>query len=264
MSDLYRAQSDFLACLLDDAAPLPPGWDATRAAGMTVYRNAYRSRLMEVVKGTYQRTAKLVGDAAFAQAAAHHLILHPPSGWTIDLAAQGFADTCSELFANDPDVGELAWLEWAMLAAFTAADARPMTRAGFAAATAGYDEDRWESMGLTLIPGMALRPITFDIAALWRALGDTAADDAQAERLAAAQWLLVWREGEVAVFGQLSAAEGEALADIQRGVPFGLACADALEGAAQTDAAQQAGAMLQRWIDAGLIAAIASPPPPAC
>lgn len=259
MNQLLRMQDEFLACLQDDDAPLPANWDARRTAGMAVYRNAYRARLIDVLRSTFERTATLVGEQAFAQAAAHHLILHPPGSWTIDLAGNGFAETCADLFAKDPDVGELAWLEWAMHCAFTAADSVPMARASFAAATADFDAGQWESLCLCLMPGTALRPVTFDIAALWRELADT--DDApQPVRLDEPKWLLVWREDELPFFGLVSCAEGQALADIQRGTPFGQACADALTNTTAPEAAGLAGAMLQGWIDAGLILTVRATP----
>src|SRR3546814_3597676 len=92
---------------------------------MSVYRGNYRSALVEAMRSTYERTEKWVGEAAFRRAAAHHLIAHPPSSWTIDDAGAGFDRTCAELFANDPEVAELAWLEWTMLEAFTAPDVAP-------------------------------------------------------------------------------------------------------------------------------------------
>lgn len=251
MNQLLLTQEKFLACLQDDDAPLPAGFDARRAAGMDVYRNAYRARLIEVLRSTFERTVNLVGDEAFAQAAAHHLILHPPGSWTIDLVGQRFAKTCADLFAQDPDVGELAWLEWTMHCAFTAADTAPITRASFAAATAGFDAGQWDSLCLALMPGTALRPVTFDIPALWRALGDPAG--AQPVLLEEAHWLLVWRDDELPVFALVPCAEGQALADMQGGTPFGQACADALHGTDAAEAVARAGAMLQGWIDMGLI-----------
>ena len=108
MSALALRQQEFLACLLDDATPLPAGWDTRRVAGMAVYRNAYRTRLIDALRETFERTAQLVGEDAFRRAAAHHLITNPPTGWTIDLTGERFAETCAELFAHDPDVAEVA------------------------------------------------------------------------------------------------------------------------------------------------------------
>ena len=255
MTALAALQDAFLACLHDDDAPLPPGLDATRAAGMAVYRNGYRARLLDVLADSYARTARLVGAEAFHQAAAHHLIAHPPSSWTIDRAGEGFAETCAELFANDPDVAELAWLEWAMQSAFTAADAAPLTHAGFAAATAAFDAADWERFVPVPVAGTALRPVTHDLPRLWRSLsGD--ADQAAVEQTEQRHWLLVWREGEEAVFALLPDHEGEALNAALHGATFGDICAGLVERLAPEEAATAAGAALNHWLELGLIASV--------
>lgn len=259
MTDLLRMQNAFLACLLDDAAPLPSGWPVAsglndrQAAGMAVYRNAYRARLIDVLRNTFERTARLAGDDAFNQAAAHHLITHPPASWTIDLAGKGFSETCACLFANDPDVAELAWLEWEMHRVFTAADAAPLTAAEFAAATANFDAGQWENLRLELLPGTALRPVTHDLVKLWEALADPL-QVPEAETLREPQWVLLWREGEQPVFVLVAEAEGLALAEMQRGGTFGSVCAALSHDAeAAADAAARAGAMLLNWLRLGLV-----------
>jgi hypothetical protein len=237
MTALVQLQDAFLACLHDDDAPLPPGWDASRAAGMAVYRNAYRARLLDVLGESYERTARLVGPQAFHQAAAHHLIAHPPSSWTIDRSGEGFAESCAALFAHDADVAELAWLEWAMQRTFTAAN----------------------DAHLTIVPiaGTALRPVTHDLARLWQSLSD-AAGDAVVEPLEQRQWVLVWREGEEAVFVLLSDQEGAALDVLLRGAAFGDLCAALAEQMAPEAAASAAGIMLHHWLELGLIRAVAA------
>lgn len=255
MTALARFQDAFLACLHDDDAALPPGLDATRAAGMAVYRNGYRVRLLDVLADSYPRTARLVGAEAFHQAAAHHLIAHPPSAWTIDLAGEGFADTCAELFVHDPDVAELTWLEWAMQSAFTAADEAPLSHAGFAAATAAFDAADWEQLVLVPIAGTALRPVTHDLSRLWRSLSDESTQ-ATVERLEVRHWLLVWREGEEAVFALLPGQEGEALNMALHGGTFGEICTRLTERLAPEVAAAAAGAALNHWLDLGLIGSV--------
>ncbi|WP_372730837.1 putative DNA-binding domain-containing protein [Novosphingobium sp.] len=251
MTSLLQAQKDFLACLHDDSAPLPSGWDARHAVGMAIYRNAYRTRLIDVLQNTFERTARLVGDDAFSQAAAHHLITHPPTAWTIDLAGAGFAETCADLFANDPDVGEVAWLEWAMHCAFTAADSEPLTLSGFAAATAQFDAGQWDELCFETIPGTALRPVAHDLIALWESLADPPRPF-HVEKLSEPKWALVWREGEQPVFALVPDAEGIALSELQRGGTFGNVCAELLDNGKADDAAASAGAMLQNWLELGV------------
>ncbi|MDR6853053.1 hypothetical protein J2Y54_002573 [Sphingomonas sp. BE123] len=255
MTALAMLQDAFLACLHDDDAPLPFGLDATRAAGMAVYRNGYRVRLLDVLADSYARTARLVGSEVFHQAAAHHLIAHPPSSWTIDRAGEGFAQTCDGLFANDPDVAELAWLEWAMQTAFTARDEAPLTHAGFAAATAAFDAAEWERFVPVPVAGTALRPVTHDLPRLWRSLADDA-NQPVVERLDQPQWLLVWREGEEAVFALLPDHEGEALNMALHGATFGDICARVADRFSAEGAAAAAAALLKHWLEVGVIGSV--------
>lgn len=257
MTQLLRTQNDFLACLLDEDAPLPFGWDARQASGMAVYRNAYRTRLIDVLRDTFERTARLVGDDAFVQAATHHLITYPPTNWTIDLAGEEFPHTCAQLFANDPDVGEVAWLEWQMHCAFTAADGEPLTLADFAAETADFDAEQWDELRFELMPGTALRPITYDLVTLWEALGDPLLAS-PVEKLLEPKWVLLWREGEQPTFGLVSEAEGLALAGLQQGGTFGKVCAALMNHFKTDDAAAKAGAMLLNWLELGMVRRIHS------
>jgi hypothetical protein len=255
MNRLALRQEEFLACLLDDAAPPPPGWNARRAAGMAVYRNAYRAQLVDVLRETFERTSRLVGEDAFQRAAAHHLITHPPSGWTIDLAGQGFAETCEELFAHDPDVGEVAWLEWAMHRAFTAADAEPLTALRFAAATAEFSAEQWNALRLRFMPGTSLRAVTHDLVKLWETLAESAPGP-QVERLNQHEYALVWRDGERPVFVLVPEQDGRALAALQGGATFGEMCASLAQTADPSEAAESAGAMLLSWLELGLLHAV--------
>ena len=93
-STLADRQAAFLRAILDEAAPLPEGWGNSQAAGMAVYRGNYRSALMGALEESYQRTRQYVGEQAFVRAAINHAIKHPPSGWTIDEAGQGFDEAC--------------------------------------------------------------------------------------------------------------------------------------------------------------------------
>lgn len=252
-------QMAFMAQVLDEAAPLPAGWGERQAAGIAVYRGNYRAALVEALFDTYEKTARWVGEEAFRAAAAHHVITHPPSSWTIDAIGAGFAETCAGLFANDPEVAELAWLEWAMFEAFTAADRLPLDPAGFAEATAGFGEDEWARLRPEFLPGASARAVMHDLRAIWQTLSEDEPENSS-PRLDQPQALLVWREGERATFALRGAEEGWAFAAVQSGMAFGelcLALAGENSSAEMAEAAAtRAGAMLGRWLHDGMITAI--------
>jgi hypothetical protein len=252
---LASHQQEFLAHILDHERTLPGGWNVLHAAGMDIYRNAYRARLVDALRNTYACTARWVGEGAFQQSAAHHVITHPPKSWTVDDVGEAFPDTLRELFAGDPEVAELGWLEWAMHRCFLAADTAPINAAGFSAATASFEEDDWATMRLTFLPGTHQAPISHDIGTLWKAMqqGALASPDCSA---ITPMSCVVWREELKPVFIQVNAAEGQALATLLGGASYGEACNALIDLLGEEAAAAQAGAMLGRWLHHGMIAGV--------
>lgn len=251
-ANLAARQQEFLAHLLEDGRTLPDGWTARHAAGMAIYRNAYRARLVDALRDTYERTARWVGEDAFRKAAAHHVISHPPDSWTLDDAGEGFPDTLGELFTDDPEVAELGWLEWAMHRCFVSTDATPMDAAGFGQATASFQEADWASLRLTFMPGTCLAPASHQIGRLWHSLGheDTEPPDYSARE---PLYCIVWREGLKPVFAQVDALEGKALCLMRGGAGYGDACDALIDLLGEEEAVARAGAMLGRWLHRGMI-----------
>ena len=255
-SSLAERQQEFMAHVLDDDRPLPNGWTDRHAAGMDIYRNAYRARLVDAVRETYERTSRWVGEDAFRKAAAHHIITSPPNSLTLDDAGRGFPETLAELFANDPEVAELGWLEWAMHRAFVAGDAEPMDAAAFGDAAALFAEEDWANMSLGFTPGLSQKKVSHDIGKLWRSLAEDEAGDRPDGTLDRALYCVVWREGVKPVFMQIEEAEGRALEMMREGGTYGEMCELLIELLGEEQAVAEAGAILGRWLHNGLIISI--------
>ena len=255
MITLAERQSDMMGSLLDDQRALPDGWTSRHAAGLDIYRNNYRTALVEALRSTFERTERLVGKETFDRAAAHHLITCPPSSWTLDLAGAGFSETCAELFANDPEVAELAWLEWAMHLAFVVRNTQPLTAEAFLGAAAEFGEEEWAGLTLLFVPSIVTAETRHDLKQLWSSLNGTAQEPVIAA-FEEPHTTIVWREGERPVFISVSQAEGRALAAMIDGASYGAAC-EALVAEAGPEGIELAGAMLQRWLTEGLIEALA-------
>ncbi len=252
---LAQAQTAFMVQILDEDAPAPANWDARRAAGMEIYRNNYRSALVEALLATYERTARWVGEDAFRRAAAHHLIANPPSSWTLDHAGAGFEATCAELFTNNPEVAELAWLEWTMLDAFTAPDTTALDGAAFAEATAEFGDEDWGNLKIIFLPGAVARILEHDLRAIWQALGEDELIRPEFD-LENPSGCLVWREGERPTFLKVDAEEVRVFQAMQNGATYGAMCDRLAEGLDPQEAAMRAGSMLGRWLNEGLVAAV--------
>lgn len=255
MTSLAQRQAELLNNLHNEDAALPEGWSSRHTAGLAIYRNNYRSALIDALLDTFARTSRWVGEESFRKAAAHHIILNPPKGWTLDDVGLGFDVVLSELFVNDPEVSELAWTEWSMSQIFGSLNADPLTGARFAAATTNFHEDDWGSLCLNFMPRTATRIVQNDIAAIWRALNEDEIEIPEYD-LAVPLACHIFREGEQPVFITAPAYEAVALEAMINGANFGQVLAVLSEQMPSETAATEAGAMLGRWIKDGMVAAI--------
>ncbi|MBU6266854.1 MAG: putative DNA-binding domain-containing protein [Sphingomonadales bacterium] len=223
----------------DDGTPFPG------SPGMAIYRNAYRGRLLSALEVSFARTRQWVGEDAFTAAACHHVLTIPPTGWTLDAYGAQFPALLDALFAQDPEVAELAWLEWHLQQAFAAPDAATLDLAALSA----HDADDWERLCFDMAPGFAMRAVATNCTALWTALlsDDAAGFAVQPEADAA---LIVWRQDLAPRWRLSPAPEAHALGRLAAGEPFGTV-------AANSDPAEL-GAWLADWLASSLFAAAAT------
>lgn len=255
--NLAQLQAQFLRCIRDDEADLPPAWEGTVARGLDIYRNNYRSALIEALRETFPRTLRWVGDDAFDAAAAHHVISHPPASWTLDDAGAGFAETAAQLFAKDREVADLVALEWAMHRAFSAADAPAMDSEAFQSACVDLTEEDWLGLRLISQPSVQVIGVASDCIGLWQGLGDDQDRPDEPEQFADICHVIVWREGFRPVCRFANHGEAAMLRSVIDGDTYNAICARIAESAGAEKAAQLAGGHLRAWLDEGLLSGIA-------
>lgn len=247
-ADLAQLQRAFAAFLRDDDAPPVIGVEGRSRRGLPVYHHAYRASLIEALRDVFERTHSWLGDELFDKAARHHIAAHPPSSWTLSDYGIGFDDTLAELFTDNPEVPELAWLDWTLRAAFNGPDAPPLDMAGLA------DVD-WDTAPLRLVPTFANRTVLTNVALVWQGLSDDEGDPPAAALLAEPAILTVWRHDLMPRFQTVDGDEARALLLAAQGMSFGAICADLASRDGDADrVAAQAGAMLGRWISEGVLA----------
>lgn len=227
-----------------DDAGFAPG----AAPGLAVYQNNYRSALMACIETSFPCTRDWIGGAAFAAAAAAYIDAVPPSSWTLDAYPRDLPAMLAARYPGDAEIGELAWLEWALGEAFVAPDAVPL------AADALREVD-WDRAVLRLSPTVDLAPLTTNAPAIWSALaaGETPPAAAPLPEPGA---LLVWRLGGQPCFRAIDAEEQAALVAARAGTGFAALCEAAVVRRGEGEGVARAGAMLGQWIADGLIVGI--------
>ncbi len=225
--------------------------DPAGSTGMTIYRNAYRARLLGALETSFERTHRWTGAESFTAAASHFILTQPPRSWTLDVYGAQFPAVLAELFGADPEVAELAWLEWHMQQAFAAPDAPELDVAALAGA--GLDAADWDGLRFAMAAGFAHRRVAHDCAALWQAAASVSVPAARATAsLPAPMELIVWRKDLMPHFRMLEPAEFAVLSRIAAGHTLGQATSD-VDAEADADPARLGG-WLAQWLQEGLFA----------
>jgi hypothetical protein len=247
---LQQIQRDFLAHVRrgDDAIVMAVSERGRR--GLAVYHHAYRANLVACLGDAYEKTLAWLGENDFEAAALAYIARHTPQSWTLGDYGEAFPSSLAALYPADPEVAELAWLDWSLRRAFDGPDVAVRNPATFG------DID-WEEAVFTLAPTLALRVVATNVAALWNAMaeGETPPPSAL---LDAPRALAVWRRELSPMFRSLDEPERAALDLARAGATFGDVCAMlAADCPDPADAAAAAGGMLARWLADEIVVGVA-------
>ncbi|WP_267226756.1 DNA-binding domain-containing protein [Dyella silvae] len=245
---LADMQRDFQQWLVnaDDGAPLQR--QLASSLGLAAYQNNYRSQLVSVLRASYPQLLSRMGDEAFLSAAVHHIDHHPPSSWTLDDYGMDFRQTLRVMYPHNPDLEELAWIEWALSESFVAPDAT-----GIAIHELG-DVD-WDHARLRLTPSFRQQLITTNVVDVWSALQEQD-EPVEAEMLDAQAGVIVWRRAFSSLLRKADPIEHLALLSLLYDGSFNAMCDVVVEHLGETDGVSRAGSLLADWINSGIVVAV--------
>ena len=218
---------------------------------LAVYHNAYRMQLLACLRDTFEKTWSWLGDTRFEDAGLCHIERHAPRSWTLSDYGKEFPHSLNERFPDDPEVAELAWLDWSLRRAFDGPNATSVDAAELA------DVD-WDRALIRFVPTLHVQSISTNCAAIWTAIAEGGMPPS-AIKLNETWAIRVWRQDLVPRFRSIESAEQRALAMARAGATFGTICSFLDEEGATQVAASQAGSLLASWLRDGLVTAIESP-----
>jgi hypothetical protein len=216
--------------------------------GLAVYRHAYRAQLVACLRDTYEKTWAWMGDEAFDRAALTHIEQTPPTSWTLGEYGGGFPQTLKALFPGDPEVADLAWLDWTLRRAFDGPNADVITPQALAAVD-------WDHAVLHFLPTLSVGEVATNCAAIWGALSEEQTPPA-VERLPAPAAIRVWRSDLTPKYRSIENFEHRALILAMAGSSFADLCSLLMEDGDKDQAVARVGGVLAGWLQDGLIRAI--------
>ena len=253
---LHELQALLQAAILngdDKILSFVSGNSRTDAATLfSVYRNAYRGRLLEILANDFPLCRRFVGDDEFERIALDFINAHPSRTQNARWFGAGFPEYAARMATIEASaVSELAAIEKALADAFDSGDGTVI----------GLDElvqippEDWSR--LTFKPHVTsaeliVRTNAFDI---WLALKDDA-EPPEARRLPEDGRLLIWRQGNRPMIRPMPYEEAMIWVESAKGVPFSGLCELMATFDDPENAALRAAGYLQGWLVSGVLGSV--------
>jgi hypothetical protein len=256
MSDFARQQSDFQRGILsgDDniLAEILDSPQEKRETLFGVYRYAYGSRLVEVMRNDHELLHRYLGDETFDEMGYAYVKARPSEHPNLRWFSQALPDflRSNEPYSDHPVLADLAALEKALNDAFDAREGAVLALE----AMAGFAPEQWNDLVFAPHPSAARIDLSTNAAAIWMALKNDETPP-EADKLAEPSRLLIWRQDTTPMFRELPAEEAMMWDEAANAIPFGVLC-EMLATYDDPDGAAARGAgYLHSWITAGLLTA---------
>ncbi len=241
---LRTLQRSFATCVLTerrkDDAPAAERLDAEVDTLLTgrfgIYHHAYRARLAEALADTYAKTYLYLGSDLFDEHARAYAVAEPPLVRSLNRYGESFVHTLRTCYEANPELHELAQLDWDLRTRFDGPDIPTLDADG------AQRSQAWVTRRFVLQPGVLLRTVTTNVLALWNAIHQNE-EVPEAARLPQPAALLVWRKGHQPHFQTLDGGLGRLLQLLHEGTSLEATCAALQESAFAPDPA-----VLAQWI----------------
>jgi hypothetical protein len=256
VSDLRAMQLQLADALRSPATPnlalLRGDAMADEASRLAVYRHGYRIRLREALATEFPGLSLLAGRR-FAALLDDYVAAHPSTHFNIRWHGEGLANflAATQPWREHPELADAARLDWAISAAFDAADHAVVD----AAELANVSPDAWATMQLQLLPHAQLLHATCNVDAFRRA-ADRGTSRPTRRQLAQTRHLLIWRPALDVRYRAVTTDELPALQGALNGDCFGQLCEREAARHGPSAALPRMAAMLGRWLGDGLIGRI--------
>jgi hypothetical protein len=142
---------------------LPTG--TSPAERLRVYADGYPARLHEALEEAFPALVKILGASDFAELAWRYIARTNLGSYNLNDAGSRFAEFCADDIVSDtlPFAGDLARVEWHVIAALHARDTAPVNPALFST----WSMQDWERATLRFQPSLALLRSAWPIHDLW-------------------------------------------------------------------------------------------------
>lgn len=215
---LLPRHADAMKTIAAHACPAWAGSQKHLERGLRAYRSNGHALAQRVLAAAYPVVAALMGEEGFDGLSRHFWQNAPPARGDMAQWGEAFAafiESLDELVREEPYLGDVARVEWALHIAATVADGQPDL--GSLGLLQAIDP---AALTLQLSPGASALPSMFPVVSIVLAhAGETLSLQEAGERLRdqVAETALVWRQGLKPALRQAQSGEAPFIAELLQG-----------------------------------------------
>ncbi|HBC07718.1 MAG TPA: hypothetical protein DC046_09070 [Rhodospirillaceae bacterium] len=227
---------------------------------LKVYDHAYVARLLEIMGEDFPAVHTLLGDDAFAEAAAAYVRGQPSTARSVRWLGARFRNWLGDTapWSDLPVLADMAAFEWGLGLAFDAPDADALG----VTALAAVPPEAWPVLTFDFHPALNTAALAHDVAPFQQAVANGRDPEAAPEVAPdGPQAWAFWRDGETCQvrYRALNADEASGLALLRAEGDFQALCETLAETGDGDAAALRAAGYLRGWVEAGWIIDLSAP-----
>lgn len=217
-------------------------------ARLDVYANMYFYRLLDCLREDFPAVLAALGDDRFHNLVTDYLIAHPSAHPSLRWLGEGFPSILESHpeSRERPFLPDLGRLEWAILDAFDAPDAEPISPSTLES----VPPEAWADLGFELSPSLSLLDVEHAVDEAWKTAKEGASIEAVRPEC---RTIRVWRKNLRVYHRAIDPPEARAIRLVRDGEDFGTVC-EAFGD--EEDAPLFLARLLRGWVSEQLIVGI--------
>ena len=215
---------------------------------LDIYADMYFYRIRDCLKEDFGAVCAVVGEAAFHNLTTDYLLVHPSTHFSLRYVGRHLPKFVRghALIERWPFLADLAALEWAIMEAFDAPDAEPITPAALTA----IPPQRWAELRFHVTPSLKLLRLDWPVHEVWT---QTQRQEEVGYVRAHQTVIRVWRQDFRVFHRSIDLTEAAALDALASGATFGDICEPIAAAVGDAAAVERAAGFLRDWLADGLL-----------
>lgn len=223
---------------------------------LNIYSNAYRYRLIDILKADFLALCVLLGDKKFEELAREYIDAYPSHYFTVRYFGSHFIQFLKnhEINKEAPYVTDMATFEWALVNTGDAADAPVITINDLAV----IPQEQWGRLRFIEHPSLQMINLSSNVPSIWLANAEKR-ELPELEITEKQSWRL-WRQGVQSYYFSISDQEALACSLMCQQKTFAEICEGLCEHLPEEEVPQATAQSLLRWLNEGILSSVTLAP----